>query len=332
MSKVINFDKVSHLTSNFILSQITELEIYRYYIGSNIKVGDVIKSPLRKDLSPSFGLYKGSNWLTYKDFATRDTGNCFNLVCNLFGCNYPKALEIIAKDFKLTDYTTTTLRRKEENPVESILDNFEKKIIPVKRGFNDIDYNYWNQFYIPLDYLIQDNTYACKYVYLNREPNSMILWGEETKSDPIYCIELGTKHKIYRPLTVNKSQKWLGTCTNYDIFGMNKIPEKGELLIITSSMKDRWVLKRLGYTSIAPQSESTTIPNKIMNYLFACYKRIILFYDNDEAGREFTNKMINLYPELQAIFIPNKYTEKDISDFTKIYKLDRSKKLMNSLI
>jgi 5S rRNA maturation endonuclease (ribonuclease M5) len=97
-------------------------------------------------------------------------------------------------------------------------------------------------------------------------------------------------------------------------------------------MKDKWVLNRLEYEAIAPQSESTIIPAKIMDYLFAIYPRIVLFYDNDEAGKEFTNKMISLYPELSGIFIPNEYKEKDISDFIEVHKIDEAKGLMKKLI
>lgn len=332
MSRIINFDNISDLSTldeDFILSQITELEIFKKY-ESSLDIGKVIKSPLRKDNTPSFGLYRGLNGgIRYKDFSTGEIGNCFTFVKQLFNCNFNKALQIISNDFKLNNINTSYKRR--NIVTEELLEQFEKKIIPVKRSFNSTDYNYFNQFFVPLDYLVADNSYACKYIYLKNRPNNMILWGQEAWNNPIYCYEINNRHKIYRPLNSNKYGKWLGTTNSNDIFGLNKI-SKGELLIITSSMKDRWVLKRLGYTAIAPCSEAIILPNDIMQSIFSSYQKVLLFYDSDNAGKEFTNKMIKLYPQLKGIFIPDEYNEKDISDFTKVYKLDEARGLMKKLI
>lgn len=332
---IINFDKIpdiidlSNLNDKYILSRISELDIFRFY-EPKLELGRVICSPLRKDKSPSFGLFRSiGGGIRYKDFSSGEVGNCFNFVKTLFGCNYNEALQIIIKDFNLKNTISTSIKR--VNIVEEILNNFEKKILPVKRSFNQYDYFLWNQYYIPLDYLVKDNSYPCKYIYLSRAPNDMILWGEETKDNPIYCFEADNRHKVYRPNSIKES-KWLSTFTNFDIQGLKSLPQKDNLLIITSSMKDKWVLNRLGYEAIAPQSESTYIPTKIMDYLFAVYDKIIMFYDNDKAGKEFTKKMITLYPELTGVFIPEEYKEKDISDFIKIHGIDEARSLMKKLI
>lgn len=315
------------------MSQVSEQNIFEYYIKEPIRYNKMISSPLRQgDSLPSFNIFKSYNGLRFKDFGRDLRGDCFQFVCNLYNCSYIESIKIIAKDMGIADGKVTTIKDNKVNPIEYIVDNFQKTIITVKKSFTQIDYNYWDQFYIPLTYLVQDRSYACKYVYLKNKIDNMYLWGEYKNDNPIYCYEVSDKHKVYRPLSKDKASKWLGTITSWDILGMEQLPKKGELLIITSSMKDRWVLKRLGYTAIAPPSESTIIPEKIIDYLYASFDNIIIFYDSDQAGVEYTNKMINLYPEMSGVYIPNEYPEKDISDFIKIHKLEDTKQLIKKLL
>ncbi len=333
MSKIINFDKVAHLSREFILSQVSEQDIFEHYINEPIKYNKLIKSPLREgDGTPSFNIFKSYNGLRFKDFGGK-RGDCFQYICYLYNCSYIEAMKIIAKDMGIINGEKTTIIKDNKiNPVEEFIDNFQKTIITVKRPFNHIDYNYWNRFNIPLTYLVEDRSYACQYVYLKNKPDNMYLWGEYKDNNPIYCYEVSNKHKVYRPLNPIKLGKWMGTLTSWDILGMEQLPKKGELLIITSSMKDRWVLKRLGYTAIAPPSESTIIPEKIMDFLWASFDNIVIFYDNDQPGIDYANKMIELYPGLSGVYIPNTYPEKDIAEFIETYKLEETKKLVKKLL
>lgn len=333
MTKVINFDKI-HINKDFILSQVDEIDIFKHYINEPIIFSKLIRSPLRQgDNDPSFNIFKTyDGTLRYKDFGNGLGGNCFDFIKKLYNCEYEEALCIIARDLGISNGTVTVIKDKVNNPIENIAIEFQKKIIPVKRSFKSYDYNYWNSYYIPLDYLSHDNSYACNYVYLHNRQDNTFLWGEHKDNNPIYCYEMSGKHKVYRPLTTDKKNKWLQTTNIWDIQGLEQIPKKGELLIITSSMKDRWVLKRLGYTAIAPSSESTMIPDRIMDYLWACYDNIILFYDNDKAGKEYTSKMLDLYPGLASVFIPDQYDEKDISDFIKVHKIGDTERLMKEIL
>ena len=46
----------TNITLDYILSKVTEYDIYAAYIG-NFKVGMIYNSPLRKDKTPSFGCF-----------------------------------------------------------------------------------------------------------------------------------------------------------------------------------------------------------------------------------------------------------------------------------
>ena len=45
------------ITLDWILSKVTEYDIYSAYIG-NFKVGMIYNSPFRQDKNPSFGLFR----------------------------------------------------------------------------------------------------------------------------------------------------------------------------------------------------------------------------------------------------------------------------------
>ena len=73
-------DNVS-ITLDWILSKVTEYDIYAAYIG-NFKVGMIYNSPLRKDKTPSFGCYysKKTKQLMFKDHGTGECGNVIKFV------------------------------------------------------------------------------------------------------------------------------------------------------------------------------------------------------------------------------------------------------------
>ena len=94
------------------------------------------------------------------------------------------------------------------------------------------------------------------------------------------------------------------------------------------------VLNTFGFTSIAPQSEHSTIPIVIYNHLKARFKNIIVFFDYDEGGLKGAEKLKEKYG-MKTIFIPKHYLElygiKDISDFRKEMGENKTKELLNEM-
>ena len=144
----------------------------------------------------------------------------------------------------------------------------------------------------------------------------------------MYAYKVFNKFKIYRPLS-DKSIKWRGNLGSLDIQGFEQLPEKGNLLIITKSLKDVMVLYELGYNSIAPASESTVIPEIAMGNIKKRFKKIVVFYDRDATGMKFARKMVNQY-NLDFMFIDKKHETKDISDFVKKFGIKKAKLFMKS--
>ncbi|BAG83962.1 hypothetical protein [Candidatus Azobacteroides pseudotrichonymphae] len=116
------------------------------------------------------------------------------------------------------------------------------------------------------------------------------------------------------------------------VFGWKKLKERieqkeiKEACIIAKSPKDALVLLAMGFDTIAPMSEQFELPKEIMQKLVCCYKKIVVFYDEDKAGtnhsRERVKELNDLCKESKAvsIYLPNEgRCRKDISD--KVYNM-----------
>jgi DNA primase len=77
---------------------------------------------------------------------------------------------------------------------------------------------------------------------------------------------------------------------------------------------------------IAPDSENTILKNDLMEDLETKYKKIILLFDNDEAGLESMKKYKEKYPFVQMAVLP---MSKDISDSIKDFG---AKEVRNRLV
>ena len=139
----------------------------------------------------------------------------------------------------------------------------------------------------------------------------------------MYAYKVYNNFKIYRPLA-DKYTKWRNNLTEYDIQGYAQLPKKGDVLFITKSMKDVMCLYEMGIPAISPSSESTFIPNDILESLKKRFKRIIILFDRDPAGVRYSRK-ISLKMNLEAMFIHKKYNAKDVSDAIKTNSFEEIK-------
>ena len=108
------------------------------------------------------------------------------------------------------------------------------------------------------------------------------------------------------------------------------LPKKGNLLIITKSMKDVLTLKGLGYAAIAPQSENSYPKREQIEVLKSRFDKILVFLDNDRAGLKAMASLRRMY-RLLFYAIPLNYKVKDISDFHKKYGRAKTQQLIDSL-
>lgn len=316
---------IKPITEENILQRTTEYDIFSYYLGHNFVVNSKFNSPLRKDDNPSFGIFvsKITNSLLFKDQGTGHSGNCFKFVQLVESLsNYREALEKVNKDLNLNLLT----KSKKGTDIKYKYKASKTKIEIKTKNFTKTDDDYWESFYISRDTLKQYKVRPISHIWVN---DTLLPW-RYSKEYPMYAYQIYNKFKIYRPFNKEK-EKWLTNCTLYDIQGYEQLPNIGKLLLITKSLKDVMVLKELNYNAISVNSENSIIPKKIMSDLIKRFDKIIIFFDNDNSGKEGAKKFCQTY-DLQNIEISTTKNVKDISDFIKKYKKKETIKYLNTLL
>lgn len=309
-----------NITLDLILSKVTEYDIYAKYIGQ-FKVGMIYNSPFRKDKNPSFGIYysKRTKQLLFKDHGTGECGNVIKFVSLFTGkTEYNDILSDIVDNLNITNNTKLVSSKQYIPPTETVIG-------VVRQEFTDVDINYWKQFNISINTLKKFNVNSIKYYLCNG-----IVKGTYKRENPMYAYKVYNNFKIYRPLA-DKYTKWRNNLTDYDIQGYEQLPQKGDILFITKSMKDVMCLHEMGYPAVSPSSESTFLPKDVLEQLKTRFKRIIILFDRDTAGVKRSRKL-SRETGLEAMFINKKFKAKDVSDAVKANSFEEIKNWLNETI
>lgn len=301
-----NIRNNTDITLDWILSRVTEYDIYAAYLG-NFKVGMIYNSPFRKDRNPSFGCYysRTTKQLMFKDHGTGECGNVIKFVSLLTGItNYPAILESITEKLKITKDTPLVSSKHYIPSTETIIG-------VVRQNFTKTDIDYWSQFHISVPTLKKFNVSSIKYYLCNG-----VVKGIYKDTNPMYAYKVYNHFKIYRPFA-DKYAKWRNNLTEDDIQGFKQLPKTGDILIITKSLKDVMCLYEMGIPAISVASESTFLPEKALRAILRRFKRVLVCFDRDITGVKNLRK-ISLKTRLEPILVNKKFKAKDISDAIKL--------------
>ena len=327
----MDFSFQPKITKELILSRFSEEQLMEYYLHISVKKG-LFRSPLRKDKQPTCSFYRNkSGTLIFKDFATGQHLNVFDVVQSIFKCNYFESLRIIANDFGIV--RDNTLHKNPGkinlNPIK-IKDKEISKIQIEVQEFTDGELKWWGKYGISKDILKRFNVYSCKHVFLNDQ-----LFAKSQQHCPIF----GYYGKKYQGLELwrcyfpkRTSFRFITNWPSKKIQGYDQLPKKGKLLVITKSMKDSMCLYSCGITACAPNSENLFISDKVLEDLKSRFKNIVVLYDNDRPGLYNMAKIRREHPELTYVFIPKRYGSKDISDFYKDHGRKETLNLIKTFI
>jgi hypothetical protein len=292
-----------------LLDKLSDYDIYSYYLGS-FKPGKLMNSPLRPDDKiPSFAIFPSKTGdLLFKDHGTGEAGNALKFIKLYKGITTRDELERellrIVKQFGGKSSSVATVTR-------TYTSKEGTDIGIVRQPFTDTDVQYWGQFNICTKTLEKFNVFSIKYFLCNN-----IVRGIYKEESPMYAYKVYDKFKIYRPLA-SKYTKWRTNLTVRHIQGLQQLPPKGgDLLIITKSLKDVMCLYEMGFSAISSSSETTFIPDDILDSLRSKWKHIVILYDRDAAGMQNARQYSKQY-KLDAIFVHKKFKAKDVSDAVK---------------
>lgn len=328
----------SSVTLSDILEKTTEANILSFYLGVT-EVPCIIHSPLRKDNRPSFGLYSPNGKRIYfVDFATKDRGGIFDLLCQMWGCSYKEVLIRINKDIpKLCFIGTPNVHKHIPCTVRSTIECKKSTDLQCKvRDWASYDVEYWESYGISLDWLKYAEVYPISHKIIIKNGNKYVFKADKYAYAYVEHKEGKVTLKVYQPFNKD-GYKWSSNIDRSVWSLWTKIPKFGNNLIISSSVKDCLnIMCNLGIPAICMQGEGYKPKPQIIEELKSRYKNIILFYDNDYNNPDNPGKKdsmeLSLEYNLKRVEIPVKYESKDPSDLFKKYGRDRYLEIMNEIL
>ena len=328
----------SSVTLSDILEKTTEANILSFYLGVT-KIPCIIHSPLRKDNKPSFGLYSPNGKRIYfVDFATKDRGGVFDLLCQMWGCSYREVLTRISKDMpKLCSIGTPNVHKHIPCAVRSTIECKKSTDLQCKvRDWTSYDVEYWKSYGISLDWLKYAEVYPISHKIIIKDGEKYVFGADKYAYAYVEHKEGKVTLKIYQPFNKN-GYKWSSNI-NRSVWSLwTKIPKYGTNLIISSSVKDCLnIMCNLRIPSICLQGEGYLPKSHVMEELKSRYKNIIVFFDNDfnnpnNPGHNDAKKLSEEY-NLKMVEIPKEYKSKDPSDLYKNYGKEIYLKVMNEIL
>lgn len=308
------------ITKEDILKQRSQEEIFSFY-GCPLNQS-MFCSPLRQDRNPTCTLKWIGDRLNYRDWAESKPLDCFGFVMEKFGMDFQQALEKIYFDLDL---------KVEGNYNSQPIDNIqpaksEKAVIDVtEQEFDKIDIAFLRQYGITKELCDKYKVFSVRNVKINgyysytrtyRDPCLGYYFGRDDRGNPKY------KLYFYR----REQKKFI--CNTNRIQGWVQIPQEGNLLVITKSLKDVMVLDKLNYNAIAPQAESFQFYDYIIGNLKERFNHIITLYDNDETGIKYAKEMEQRF-NIPAVFVKE---TKDVSDLIAKVGVRETKTRINKLL
>lgn len=304
-----------------LLKQVSEEKIYAYTFINvlGVKVPSLkatTSSPLREDKNPSFSFYVDSGRLRWKDHSLSNPlgNNAISLYQHATGKTYREALDslhkaLIVREEKVDEVNIQEMARyREAKATESGV------IFRGKGIWEPHELEYWATMGIDKKMLKFFKVFPVVEAWFDHRQ-----WHKATVKDLMFYYHFRTDpwcYQLYRPRSRGKKNKFRSKNMSRCVMGHSQLPKSGEVLFITSSMKDIINLRVSGYPAVARGSEAAAkmMPKVLMDHYKERFKRIISFMDNDKAGLEAEANLLEEYPELEAWHIPEEYPCTDPSD------------------
>lgn len=308
------------ITKEFILERIKQEDIFKKYFSplddsfNSIKIGPHYINPLRNDDdNPGCAFYYDNRgMLKFNDFAGGMNIDCFNVVEQLYNCNFKQALIKIYEHFNLIENDKIVLEEIKENAKE--LRRKNKKSIKVEiKNWNNLELEYWNQYYISKELLSLYNVYPIRRAYVDDK-----LVYEYSLSDFAFVYFFGRGIiKIYFPLRKKGEMRFVQNDGSI-LQGSEQLSATGDFCIITKSYKDVIALRTFGIEAVAPMTEKVMISDRQHSILRSRFENLYTLFDFDKTGIRLAAKYRMEYG-IPALMFDKNQDEKDFTDNLKKY-------------
>ena len=295
-----------------VMKRVSHADLLSRYLGiTSLPV--LINSPLREDMHPSFFIYSpDGNKVLYRDYATGDNGDIYTLLQRQRGVTFSQLIRSIASDKAFSGNSS------EFSNTSSKGTHFAKSTIDLRvkvREWKDYDIAYWESYGISLKWLKYAEVYPISHKIVYKDGQRFVFPAARLAYVFVERKEGNVSLKIYQPM--NTRFKW-HTSNSGSVVGLwTKVPEKGEKLVICSSLKDALCLwANIGIPAIYVQSETTGMSNTAQEVLRQRFRHVFICFDNDAPGLE-DGLNFSLQTGFQNVVLPQFEEGKDLSDLYK---------------
>jgi hypothetical protein len=314
------------VTKEYILSKISQIDIFEYYLNINVRFGQLFCSPLRKDSHPTCSFKWVGGYLYFRDWSENKPKNCFQIVMEIKGCNFYEALEFINMELsnKVIPYSVSPDKVIYEK--QQIKNKSNKKIIDIKinKYYQKEIISYFKSYKLTNKQMKKFNIFPISKVWLDNK-----LFYSYNNNDPAVAYYFGTDEKGNKRWKIyffkRNNYRFIGNTNR--INGWIQLPESGKLLVITKSLKDVACLDLFNIPAISMQNETTIPYDYIIEELKQRFTTIVSLYDFDRTGVINANKLKKLY-SIPYLFFKNIPNVKDFSDYVKYYGIKETKTLI----
>lgn len=317
------------ISKETVLEKTTEVQLLSHYMGIN-KIPCVINSPFRSDKTPSFGIYtRDGVHILYKDFSTNESGDTFKLLGRLWNLDYTKTLLKILNDVEIPNSNMTVY--KSSKTQTRISKTSDTELYCKIRDWKQYDLEYWESYGITLPWLQYAEVYPISHKIIKKDGKTYTFSVDKYAYVYVEHKEGKTTLKIYQPFNKN-GFKWTNKHDSSVISLWTKVPEKGDMVCVCSSLKDAlclWV--NCGIPSIAVQGEGYSMSNTAVKQLKKRFKKQYILFDNDLPG---IKDGIKLSEEtgFKNIVLPKINNAKDISDlYLSLNNKEKFKTILTNL-
>ena len=281
-----------YIDKNFIFKYLTEEQIFSNILGFEPKEYEYICSPLRVDNNPGAFFQRGtySNKLLFMDYADpfKICYDCFDFVQRYYNLpDFYQTLKFV-KEHMIEKRGITKILQKRDNKIQRVEKKSPELIVEV-RPFVFSDGIYWEKYGISKENLKEDKVFAISKVFLKNGRKG-------DKRIPLYTKCYGfmdfpdKKKKLYFPYKKGRF-RFISTCTKNDVI-ISYMDKTASQLVISKSYKDCRVLRNLKVNSIWFQNEGAFPDN--LQEIVSNFQDVVVFFDNDTAGIEASEKLVEL--------------------------------------
>ena len=330
---------VHDLKNELLKSSNNGLDFFKIYFGDKLqwaskKRSRNLKSPFYTDKNGSLSIYQDNKgkW-RFKDYGDPAyQGDCFDFYARVYNTNtkegFSELLIVMKRALEEGISKIATVKAFQNDTVLN-----ERTITTVKLnkiGFTDKALQFWKQYNITQEILLLNNVsqvVGYREFYSDGEDKYITL-----NQDLVFAYTSGNFYKFYSP---QPKKFWsVGIKTTEYRFGENYQPNDSTVFLVGGE-KDVMTLHALGYRSVCLSSETVLPSKRFAKNMFEDEVKVVVFYDNDEAGHKGAQKIASIYSweiaELKSILTSETEKEtKDISEYVKLgLSLDKVKTFLD---